>query len=321
MTDPDVQNVMRSVCIVVPVYNTSDTLKRLVKECNSVLGSRQLTLILVDDRSPDARTWKTVCELSKQYNNLTGIRLLKNRGRAAAVFCGINHVVKLDRDALVVIMDDDLQHDPNDIPLLLSTLQSDPEIDVAVAQFDSKQHGIIARAGSRVKALIDRFYYGLPAELNLTSFIALTPQVARELACIESSYPLFGPKLIAVAGSFKGVKCTHHPREDGAPGFTFAKRVRLFCRILFADTTMTLRLFTNLGIAISIFSFLAGTLVLIRRLLYNHTLVGWTSLFVTIMFLGGLNMILCGLIGINVIRAKENVEKLPSWSERDVVGK
>ncbi|MGB3539500.1 MAG: glycosyltransferase [Mesorhizobium sp.] len=310
-----------SVAIVVPVYNSVESLPVLVERAARALDPlTRWQVIFIDDRSPNPKTWQCLSELARNHYNVGAVRLLKNRGRAAAAFCGISHACSLDPNAVVVVMDDDLQHDPADIVRMLATLESEPEADVVMAQFADKQHDALARAGSWLKSRIDRYYYGLPADIRLTSFVALTPQVAAALDRMQPSFPLFGAQLLKVAGSFRGILCTHGQRYDGTPSFTFFKRLKLFAKILFSDTIMILRLFAYAGMAIAATSLLVGAFFAIQKLVSNQTLVGWTSLLVTITLLGGLNMFLCGLIGINMIRTKENVERLPAWAEREAAG-
>jgi glycosyltransferase involved in cell wall biosynthesis len=310
-----------TVAIVVPVYNAVGSLSALVESTAAALDAfADWQMIFVDDRSPNPKTWRRLSELAESNNNVRAVRLLKNRGRAAAAFCGISHACLLAPEAVVVVMDDDLQHDPADIVRMLASLENDLEADVVLAQFADKRHSKLARAGSWLKSRIDRYCYGLPGDIRLTSFVALTPQVATALNRMQPSFPLFGAQLLKVTGSFRGIVCTHGRRYDGAPSFTFSKRLRLFANILFSDTIMILRLFAYAGMAIATTSVLVGVFFAIHRLLSYQSVVGWTSLLVTITLLGGLNMFLCGLIGINIIRTKENVELLPAWTEREVAG-
>jgi len=310
-----------SVAIVVPVYNSVGSLPILVERTARALDPLvHWQMIFVDDRSPDLSTWRCLSDLAENHTNIGAVRLLKNRGRAAAAFCGISHACSLAPDAVVVVMDDDLQHDPADIVRMLASLESDPEADVVLAQFAVKEHTALARMGSWLKSRIDRYYYGLPGDIKLTSFVALKPRVAAALNRMQPSFPLFGAQLLKVAGSFRGIACIHGRRYDGTPSFTFLKRLKLFARILFSDTIMILRLFTYIGMVVAATSLLVGTFFAIHRLVSNQTMIGWTSLLVTITLLGGLNIFLCGLIGINIIRTKENVERLPAWTEREAVG-
>jgi glycosyltransferase involved in cell wall biosynthesis len=310
-----------SVAIVIPVYNSVGSLPVLVRRAAEALDQLACwQVIFVDDRSPNPETWRCLSELAKTQANVGAVRLLKNRGRAAAAFCGISHACSLAANAVVVVMDDDLQHDPADIVRMLALLDGDPEADVVLAQFADKQHSTLARAGSWLKSRVDRYYYGLPRDLQLTSFVALKPQVAAALNGMQPSFPLFGAQLLKVAGSFRGLRCTHGRRYDGTPSFTLLKRLRLFAKILFSDTIMILRLFAYAGMAMAAASVLVGVYFAVHKLVTNQTMVGWTSLLVTITLLGGLNMFLCGLIGINMIRTKENVERLPAWTERETVG-
>lgn len=310
----------RGAVVVVPVYNSVNSLPLICERVSGALQGRPWKIVLVDDRSPNPKTWPTMEALAASCANVSAIRLLKNRGRASAVFCGLAFATRLDPSAAVVVMDDDLQHDPLDVPRLLDALADNPESDVAIAQFPDRQHTPLAKYGSWVKSQIDRFYYGLPANVKMSAFVALTPTMVAALNRMSASFPLFGPQLIKVAGRFVGIECRHAARHDGIPGYTAARRFRQMYHILLGDTVFLLKAFTRLGVAMAVLSLALGIYFALQRLTAAAPPEGWTMLIVLVTFIGGVNIFLLGLIGANVVRAKENVERVPAWTIRETVG-
>jgi undecaprenyl-phosphate 4-deoxy-4-formamido-L-arabinose transferase len=105
--------------VIVPVYNGQATLSELVERLDKLLSrlSDTYEVILVNDDSPD-QSWEMISALSKQYPHVRGIDLMRNYGQHNATLCG----VRLARYEIIVTMDDDLQHPPEQLPLLLEKL-------------------------------------------------------------------------------------------------------------------------------------------------------------------------------------------------------
>src|SRR6187402_358436 len=105
--------------IVVPVYRSAECLPELARRVQSALDGRvgQYELILVNDASPDD-SWGVISTLARTHPFVVGLNLRKNVGQDNALMAGMHHA----KGATVVIMDDDLQHDPADIPALLNAM-------------------------------------------------------------------------------------------------------------------------------------------------------------------------------------------------------
>ena len=135
-----------TVSIVVPVYRSAPILPKLVEAIECVMSeaslSKQYELILVNDASPDD-SWPVIQSLAYTRRAIRGICLRKNAGQHNATMAGIRHAVGRS----VVTMDDDLQHPPDAIPLLLAKLEAG--FDVCYARYLNRKHPLWKRAGSR----------------------------------------------------------------------------------------------------------------------------------------------------------------------------
>ena len=105
--------------IVIPVYRSELILPELARRLESVLSkiTPEYEVVLVDDSSPD-RSWEVICRLAAQYPWIHAISLMRNYGQHNALLCGI----RTARYGIIVTMDDDLQHPPEEIPKLLAAL-------------------------------------------------------------------------------------------------------------------------------------------------------------------------------------------------------
>jgi len=114
---------VRSLSVVVPVYNSADVLPTLVGRLEPVLRglTDQFELVFVNDGSRDG-SWEVIADLERRYDWIRGIDLMRNSGQHGALLCGIREA----RHGVIVTMDDDLQNPPEEIPKLIGALSVTP---------------------------------------------------------------------------------------------------------------------------------------------------------------------------------------------------
>lgn len=110
---------LSSISVVVPVYNSEDSLSELTARLEKVLSvsCTRFEVILVNDGSRD-HSWDVVCQLAKAHDWVHGVSLMRNYGQHNALLYGI----RMAKNEIIVTMDDDLQNPPEEIPKLLSKL-------------------------------------------------------------------------------------------------------------------------------------------------------------------------------------------------------
>lgn len=155
--------------VVIPVYNSEGCLPELFKRLARTMGAtgKQYEIIAVDDASPDG-SWRVFEEHARLDPRLLAIQLMKNSGQARATICGLAHA----RGRIVVTMDDDLQHPPEEIPAVLAVLEGDPNADCVLATFENKRHVAYRNAASRLMQAINARAFGLPKGTGSSSFRA-----------------------------------------------------------------------------------------------------------------------------------------------------
>jgi len=156
-----------SCSVVIPVYNGAATLESLVAQLARVLPqvARRYEVILVNDGSSDA-SWEIITRIGSAYPWVNGIDLARNFGQHNALLCGI----RAARHDVVVTMDDDLQHPPAEVPLLLSRLTDG--YDVVYGTPDQQQHGFWRDIASRVTKLALQSVMGAETASKVSAFRA-----------------------------------------------------------------------------------------------------------------------------------------------------
>src|SRR5690348_3570147 len=162
--------------IVVPVYRSAQCLERLVAAIGDALVTAGLRheIILVNDGSPD-ESWAVIERLAKQHHNVIGIDLRRNFGQDNALLTGIRET----RGEYVALMDDDLQHDPRDLPHLLLALQ--PGFDVVYADFRKRHHRVWKRLGSWFNGKVAEWVLQKPRHIYLSSYKVMRHEVAEAI--------------------------------------------------------------------------------------------------------------------------------------------
>jgi glycosyltransferase involved in cell wall biosynthesis len=299
----------RLVSIVVPVYDSpSPTV--LAERIEDVFRDRAeaYEIIFVDDGSPGEGVWPALEQLARDREHVRAVQLSRNFGQQPATLCGLREA----RGDVVITIDDDLQHDPRDIPRLLAQSSHD----IVIGQLGRKEHHLARRIASRCKAMFDRIIIGTPKELELSSFRLLSRTVVDGVLSIRTPHPFLPALMFYVSRDVVGVPVSHSPRASGGSGYTVRKLVRLFSNLMINNSAILLRAAAYLGMGFAGVSFVLAAIVIYRRLVHDITVAGWASLFAAIMLIGGLLLISVGLTGEYLIRIIETSEAKPTYFVR-----
>jgi glycosyltransferase involved in cell wall biosynthesis len=298
--------------IVVPVFNATTTLDQLVRRIAAVFaGLPQFDheIIFVDDASVRQETWPTLRRLALEHGHVRAVQLMRNFGQTPATFCGM----KLARGHYIITLDDDLQHAPEDIPLLIAERGHD----VVFAQFPELKHSMHKRILSSMKNLILSFLIDKPKGLQLTGFRLFRRELARAmLSAVASPQATLPPLLFFMTRDIATVKVQHNARLEGESNYTLSRVIKLARDLVLNETVLLLKLIGRLGFAIAFLSFLGGVVVFARKLILDSTVMGWASIMIVLLVVGGLILFCLGIIGEYLARLISGVEGRPAFVVR-----
>lgn len=282
---------MVSVSVVVPVYCGAATVTELVEGLGQGLRDRyDLEVVLVDDGSPDDSA--DVCRaLAARHPWVRVVYLSRNFSEHNAVMAGLNFA----RGDSVVIMDDDLQNPPSEVPRLLDALQTG--FDAVYARYERKRHGALRNLGSWLNDRVATVMLGKPADLYLCSFKALSRFVVDEVKKFDGPFPYIDGLILRVTRNIGVVTVVHHERARGQSNYTFGKLVRLWVNMFTSFSIWPLRLASLLGLAVAGFGLVAAVAFVIERVRNPNLPVGWASLVVSVMVLSGAQLFTLGMLG------------------------
>ena len=293
--------------VVIPVYNTVGPLPELVSRLAAVFQSMgaEHEVVMVDDGSPNPETWQTLEKLAEAHPELVGIRLSRNFGQQPATLCGIAE----SQGDYVITMDDDLQHSPEDIPLLAEKRDHD----VVIAQFRHKKHNIAKRIASRLKGYFDSLIIGKPRHIRLSPFRMINRATVDGMLAIRSANPFIPALMFYVTKDVVGVPIKHQHRAEGKSNYTFSKMLKVFNNLLIGNSSFLLRVIGYFGILIALLSMMYALWIVLQQLGSTTFVPGWTSVIVSVLFVGGLLLFSVGIIGEYLIRIISGVESRPSY--------
>jgi glycosyltransferase involved in cell wall biosynthesis len=300
----------RSISVVTPVYNGEASVGELCRRLASVLPtiSAQYEIILINDGSPD-RSWEMISELCSQSPVLRGVNLMRNYGQHNALLCGI----RAAKYEVIVTMDDDLQHSPEEIPRLLARL--DEGFDVVYATPESEQHGFWRGIASRVTRLALRSAGGPEVARNVSPFRTFRTKLRDAFADYQAPFVSIDVLLTWATSRFTAVRVPFKPRQTGSSNYTFARLVRHAFDMMTGFSTAPLQVASLIGFTCTLFGIAVLIYVFVRYCL-EGSVPGFPFLASIIAIFSGAQLFALGVIGEYLARMHFRTMNRPPYAIR-----
>jgi glycosyltransferase involved in cell wall biosynthesis len=281
-----------NISVVVPVFNGENSLRELASRLAPVLRPlcKDYELILVNDGSEDG-SWKTITELAAEHDWVRGIDLMRNYGQHNAVLCGI----RTAEHEIVVTLDDDLQHPPEEIPKLVQKLTEG--YDVVYGVPEKKQHGIWRNFASVVTRWTMRSMLGRKVPNDFSAFRALRTKTREAFQQYHSPFVSVDVLLTWASTRFVSIQVRHDARQFGASTYTFRKLLGYVSLLITGYSALPLRFASLAGFAFTIFGFFVLVYVLGRYFILGGSLPGFPFLASTVAIFSGVQLFALGVIG------------------------
>jgi undecaprenyl-phosphate 4-deoxy-4-formamido-L-arabinose transferase len=292
--------------VVIPVYRSEEIVPHLCKALKGALAAYRFEIVLVNDRSPDG-SWRAIRQEALADPRVIGVNLRVNVGQDRAIMAGLTHA----HGRFVVIMDDDLQHDPSDIPALYAEILRG--YDVCYARFAKKKQSLVKNFGSWLAGRVAESVLRKPREIYLSPFKIIRREVVMEVLKYRGPFPYVDGLLFQITNSITQVTVEHRTRLHGRPGYNIWKSSEVFLNLLTNFSIRPLRIMTLGGVASSAFSFLLAVYFLGVYLTRGIEVYGWTALMLVTLFFGGTILISLGVLGEYLARVLMNVNQIPQF--------
>ncbi|OGW82663.1 MAG: glycosyltransferase [Omnitrophica bacterium RIFCSPHIGHO2_02_FULL_51_18] len=284
---------MPHLSVVVPVYKAESCLTELYRRLRDSLTkiSEDFEIILVEDCGGD-RSWDIIKELAVKDRRVKGIRFTRNFGQHYGITAGLDQAC----GEWVVIMDCDLQDQPEEIPRLY-------------AKAREGYPAVLARRGPRkdffLKKMISGLFYklfrwlsGIDYDGRVGNFRIISKEVVKNYRNMREQLRFFGGLMSWMGYNTAFVDVEHAKSKIGKSTYSYRKLFRLAGDAVIAYSDKPLRVSVQVGFLISTAAFIAGLYILWRAFFLGVPVMGWTSLIVSLYFMSGLIIFILGIIGI-----------------------
>ena len=271
------------ISVVVPVYGCDESLPELYKRLVTTLSemNTDFEMILVNDASPDD-SWNQIVALTTVDSRVKGINLSRNFGQHYAITAGLDYA----NGHWVVVMDCDLQDQPEEILKLHAKAMEG--FDIVYARRAVRQDSFLKRLSSRAFFAVFDYLTEQKSDPAIANFGIYSHKVIENFRNMRESvrsFPLFvrwlGFRSVAV-------DVAHASRFSGISSYTFQKLIQLALSVIISHTNRPLRLSIGLGFSMAGCSLLVAFYFVMRYILHDISVEGWTSLMVSMFFLAGL---------------------------------
>lgn len=300
---------MKKISIVVPVYNEQDNLKEFHKRITAIMKDTgyDYNLVFVDDGSKDSSAF-ILKQLVEEDNRVEAYLLSRNYGHQMALTCGLDNA---DGDA-VITMDGDLQHPPELLPELIRLWEEGSEI-VMTKRLATEDAGFL-------KNITSSCYYKL---INIMSKVEITPggsdfrlmdKKAVEAFRLYRERARFIRGMVSTLGfNVSVVEFVAPPRFAGHSKFNLHKMLHFALDGITAFSNLPLRWAFYLGLFFGLCSLLLLGHVFYVKFISDDAVPGWATTTVSILFLGGIQLVGIGILGEYIGRIFEEIKHRPLY--------
>jgi len=302
---------LEKLSVVIPVYNSENTIEEVVKEIENAvpkLNSKfELEIILVNDYSEDnsLQVCKNICK-HKSFVKL--ISFTKNFGQINALMAGI----RVASGDYIITMDDDLQTPPNEMGKLIDELKKN-NYDVVFAKYKTENKSIFRVFGSFMNDKMANILVEKPKNIKLNTFFIVKKYIANEIIKYNRAYPYITGLIIRITQNVGNVLVEHRDRKIGKSNYTLRKLLQLWFNGFTSFSVKPLRISSIFGLFFSTAGFIYLLIIIVRKIINPNMQAGWTSIMAVIIFFGGIQLLSIGLIGEYIGRMFLSINKKPQY--------
>ncbi|CAH8292681.1 dolichol-phosphate mannosyltransferase [Mariniflexile fucanivorans] len=299
----------KEISVIVPVYNEQDNIfelyNRLLTSVTSITSNYEF--IFVNDGSNDNSLLELI-KLSNQDDNVFYINFSRNFGHQIAVTAGL----KFCTGNSVVIIDADLQDPPELIPELYGKYKEGFNVIYAKREIREGET-LLKRATSKLFYRILKRLISFEMPLDTGDFRLIDKKVVKVLNNMPEQ-----SKFLRGQVAWLGFKQTHvlfnrDNRKNGKSGYSYGKMFKLAMDGITGFSDIPLVFVSRLGLAISFLSFIVILYAIFAHFVLKETITGWTSLIISSLFIGGIQLLSVGIIGEYISRINKNTNNRPLY--------
>lgn len=282
----------KKISVIIPCFNEQESLEAFNNALIAALPQKyQYEIIYVNDGSND-QTYQVILKLAEGNPNIKYISLSRNFGHQNALKAGYDYA----SGDCAISLDADLQHPPEVIPILISKWEEGFEIINTLR----RDHHTISFAKKTSSGLFYKMMNKLSdvtIENGMADFRLVDKKILKQLKLFQENSLFFRGIIPWMGYKQIVVPFIANERFAGTTKYTFKKMVKFATTGITAFSVKPLKLSIYLGVIIALGAFIYGLFALYVHLFTNNAITGWTSVIISVLFVGGINLLMLGIIG------------------------
>lgn len=301
-------NNRNKVSIVFPCYNEEGNIELLYNQVKLLLSDYDVEYLFVDDCSTD-KTLSIIESLSSIDDNVRYLSFSRNFGHQSAIKAGF----EFSTGDCVISMDADLQHPPELLPVMINKWKEGYDI-VYTIRKDIENVAFFKRITASGFYKLMNFLSDVDIKKGAADFRLLDKNIVKILINDIHEYHLFYRGLISWIGYKQtGIEYLPNKRYSGKTKYSFLKMFSLALNGITSFSIKPLKISILLGLILSLLTLIYGLYVIWISVFTDKTVQGWTSVILSVLFVGGINMILLGIIGEYVGKIYIQIKERPHF--------
>jgi len=295
------------ISLVVPVFNEEDTIAIFYRTVREQLSQHEVEIVFINDGSSD-NTESLINALAKSDSLVNALSFTRNFGKEPALFAGL----EASTGDVVIPIDVDLQDPIDVIPRLIEKWQEGADV-VLAKRADRSSDSHFKRKSAEWFYKLHNMISKPKIEENVGDFRLMSRAVVENIKLLPERNLFMKGVLSWVGGRTEVVEYTRDERVAGSTKFNGWKLWNLALEGITSFSTFPLRMWTYIGLFVAGLSFAYGVYMIIDTLVFGNPVHGYPSILVSILFLGGIQLIGIGVLGEYIGRIYLETKQRPRY--------
>ena len=301
--------------IIIPVYNGEKTISELFNQINDFCNKHEFTfeVIFIWDCGLDD-SWQVIQKIKSQNpENVKGIHLSRNFGQHNAILAGID----IAKGEFIITMDEDLQHSPKDI-LLLIKKQKEKNSDVVYGKYSELNHSYFRNITTKIMKKMLRI--SIPElHYEYSAFRLIKGSIAKEITKMRNSYTFLDGYLSWLTDDIQFTLVSHNKRIGGRSSYSTKKLIEHSINIFVTFSNLPIRFLSKLSIIIFISTFIYSLYIALRVIIIDDMSMGFPTIIILLGIGVGSIMLGIGILGEYLYRVNLKTTKRPNYFVKKII--
>ena len=294
--------------IVIPVYQAEHIVPELILRLKSAVTmiTNSYEIVLVDDGSRDG-SWPAIVTAGKIHPEISALKLSRNFGQQHAITAGLDHC----NGDWVIVMDCDLQDRPEEISNLYNKALEG--YDIVFARRSNRKDSFWTKSFSGIFYRLYSYLTGVKQDPAVANFGIYSRKVITIINNMKEPMRAFSSMARWVGFSKTSIEVEHGKREGSKSSNTTSKKINLALDMMLSYSDKPLKLIVSIGFIIAFAAFIAAINLLYRYFRGEIAVLGYTSIVISVWFLGGVIIFILGVIGLYIAKIFSGVKNRPLY--------